>query len=88
MPDELGTKPPYFGAAQRLWAAALILGFIGIVAWFDGVDFYVRHFFDRGPLVVSTMSSEYFATAVLSWLIYVPGAAVAALIMPPAARRA
>jgi hypothetical protein len=33
---------------QALAAAALILGFIGVVAWFNGVDFYHRHFFDTG----------------------------------------
>ena len=81
MPDELGTKPPYFGAAQRLWAAALILGFIGVVAWFDGVDFYHRHFFETGPIVAVDNVVRIAFVAILSWLIYAPGAAIAALAM-------
>ncbi len=81
MPDELGTKPPYFGAAQRLRAAALILGFIGVVAWFDGVDFYHRHFFETGPIVAVDNVVRIVFVAILSWLIYAPGAAIAALVM-------
>ena len=81
MPDEFGTKPPYFGTAQRPWAAALILGFIGVVAWFDGVDFYHRHFFETGPIVAADNVVRIVFVAILSWLIYAPGAAVAALVM-------
>jgi hypothetical protein len=81
MPDELGTKPPYFGAAQCLWAAALILGFIGVVAWFAGVDFYHRYFFDTGPIVAADNVVRVVFVAIFSWLIYAPGAAVAALVM-------
>src|SRR5580692_3102480 len=80
MPDEFGTKP-YFGTAQRLAAAALIIGFIGVVAWFGGVDFYHRHFFDTGPIVAADNAVRVVFVVIFSWLIYAPGAAAAALIM-------
>src|SRR5580704_1890717 len=79
MPDELGTKP-YFGTAQRLATAALIIGFIGLVAWFAGVDFYHRHFFDTGPIVAADNVVRVVFVAIFSWLIYAPGAGIAALI--------
>src|ERR1700682_6510688 len=88
MPDELGTKPPYFGATQRLWAAALIFGFIGIVVWFGAIDFYHRHFFDTGPIVAADNVVRVVFVAMLSWLIYAPGAAIAALLMSPNERAA
>src|SRR6202045_3753347 len=88
MLDELGVKPPYFGTAQRLWVAALILGFIGVVAWFDSVDFYHRHFFDTGPIVAADNLVRIVFVAIFSWLIYAPGAAAAALIMPADERAA
>ena len=81
MPDELGIKPPYFGAAQRLWAAALIFGFIGVVAWFGAIDFYHRRFFDTGPIVAADNLVRIVFVAIFSWLIYAPGAAIAALVM-------
>jgi hypothetical protein len=87
MPDELGTKP-YFGTAQRLAAAALIIGFIGVVAWFGGVDFYHRHFFDTGPIVAADNVVRVIFVAIFSWLIYAPGAVIAALVMPPDERAA
>ncbi len=79
MPDELGTKPPYFGAAQGLSAAALIIGFIGVVAWFGAIDFYHRHFFDTGPIVAADNVVRVIFVGIFSWLIYAPGAAIAAL---------
>ena len=87
MPVELGTKP-YFGTAQRLAAAALIIGFIGVVAWFGGVDFYHRHFFDTGPIVAADNVVRVIFVAIFSWLIYAPGAVIAALVMPPDERAA
>jgi hypothetical protein len=81
MPDELGTKPPYFGTGPLLPAAALIFGFIGVVAWFDGVDFYHRHFFDAGPIVAADNVVRIVFVAIFSWLIYAPGAAIAGLVM-------
>jgi hypothetical protein len=81
MPDELDTKPPSFGTAPRLAAAALIIGFIGVVAWFDAIDFYHRHFFDTGPIVAADNVVRVIFVGIFSWLIYAPGAAIAALVM-------
>ena len=81
MPDGLGIKSPDFGTPQRLAAAALIFGFIGVVAWFDGVDFYHQHFFDTGPIVAADNVMRIVFVVILSWLIYAPGAAIAALVM-------
>src|SRR5580658_10892194 len=81
MPDKLDSKPPSFGTAPRLAAAALILGFIGVAAWFGGVDFYYRHFFDTGPIVAADNLVRIVFVVIFSWLIYAPGAAVAGLAM-------
>jgi hypothetical protein len=51
----------HWGLKRLLWlplghalaAAPLICGLIGVVAWFAGVDFYHRHFFDAGPIVAA-----------------------------------
>jgi hypothetical protein len=80
-PDKLDTKPLYFGTALRLAAAALIVGFIGVVAWFDAIDFYHRHFFDTGPIVAADNLVRVIFVGIFSWLIYAPGAAIAALVM-------
>ena len=64
-----------------LAGAALICGFIGVVAWFGGVDFYYRHFFDTGPIVAADNVVRVVFVVIFSWLIYAPGAAAAALIM-------
>ena len=66
---------------QVLAGAALVCGFIGVVAWFGGVDFYHRHFFDTGPIVAADNLARMVFVAIFSWLIYAPGAAAAALIM-------
>ncbi len=81
MPNELGTTPPYSRTVRCLPPAVLIFGFIGVVAWFDGVDFYHRHFFDTGPIVAADNVVRIVFVAFFSWLIYAPGAAIAALIM-------
>jgi hypothetical protein len=87
---ELGATKPAAGSAktQALAAAALIFGFIGVVAWFNGVDFYHRHFFDTGPIVAADNAVRIVFVAIFSWLIYAPGAAVAALLMSPDERAA
>src|SRR5580693_7514322 len=66
--------------AQVLVAAALICGFVGVVLWFAGVDFYHRHFFDTGPIVAADNVVRVVFVAIFSWLIYAPGAGIAALI--------
>jgi hypothetical protein len=83
MRRELGAKTPVsgFAKAQVVAGAALICGFIGVVAWFDGVDFYHRHFFDTGPIVAADNVVRIVFVVIFSWLIYAPGAAIAALVM-------
>src|SRR5580700_8670292 len=84
MRRELRAKTPAAGSVktQALAGAALICGFIGVVAWFDGVDFYHRHFFDTGPIVAANNVVRIVFVIILSWTIYAPGAGVVALIMP------
>jgi hypothetical protein len=67
--------------ARAAAAIALVCGFIGVVAWFAGVDFYHRHFFDTGPIVAADNVVRIVFVAIFSWLIYAPGAAIADLMM-------
>jgi hypothetical protein len=85
MPRELTAKTSAADSAkaQVLAAAALICGFIGVVLWFAGVDFYHRHFFDTGPIVAADNAARIIFFGIFAWLIYAPGAAIAALIMSP-----
>ena len=69
-------------------AAVLVFCFIGVVAWFDGVDFYHRHFFDTGPIVTADNAVRIVFVGIFSWLIYAPGAGVVALIMSRSERMA
>jgi hypothetical protein len=77
-----------FTKAEMLAAAALLGGFIGVVLWFDGVDFYNKHFFDTGAIVFADNVVRIVFVAIFSWLIYAPGAAVAALVTTPDQRAA
>src|SRR6202051_2565467 len=70
-----------FAKTQVLAGAALICGFIGVVAWFDAIDFYHRHFFDTGPIVAADNLVRIVFVVIFSWLIYAPGAAIAGLVM-------
>src|SRR5580692_7163853 len=70
-----------FAKSHVLAGAALICGFVGVVAWFGAIDFYHRHFFDSGPIVAADNVVRIVFVAFFSWLIYAPGAAAAALIM-------
>jgi hypothetical protein len=83
MPRALVAQTPAAASvkARALAAASLICGFIGVVAWFDGVDFYHRHFFDIGPIVAADNVVRIVFVIIFSWLIYAPGAAVVALAM-------
>src|SRR5580692_3983406 len=80
---ESSAKTPVAGLAktQVLGVAVLICGFIGVVAWFAGVDVYHRHFFDTGPIVAADNLLRIVFVVIFSWLIYAPGAAIAALVM-------
>jgi hypothetical protein len=83
MRRELGAKTPIagFAKARVLAGAALICGYIGVVAWFGEIDFYHRHFFDTGPIVAADNVVRIVFVFIFSWLIYAPGAAIAALVM-------
>ncbi len=77
-----------FSAAGMLAVAALFGSFIGVVLWFDGVDFYHRHFFDAGAMVAADNLLRLVFLGIFSWLIYAPGAAVVGLLMVPGDRAA
>src|SRR5580693_9403474 len=77
-----------FTRADMLAIAVLIGGFIGVVLWFARVDFYNKHFFDTGAIVFADNVVRIVFVGILSWLIYAPGAAVAALVTTPAERPA
>ena len=75
-----------FTRAEMLAVAVLLGGFIGVVLWFDQVDFYHKHFFDTGAIVFADNVMRIVFVGMFSWLIYAPGAAVAALVTTPAER--
>jgi hypothetical protein len=70
-----------FTKADMLVVAALLGGFIGVVLWFDWVDFYNKHFFDTGAIVFADNMARIVFLGIFCWLIYVPGAAVLTRIM-------
>jgi hypothetical protein len=74
--------------AEMLAAAVLLGGFIGVVLWFDWVDFYNKHFFDAGAIVFADNLVRIVFVGIFSWLIYAPGAAVVALVTVPGERDA
>jgi hypothetical protein len=88
--SELGRPAPAatFSKAEMLAVAALLGGFIGMVLWFDWVDFYNKHFFDTGAIVFADNMVRIVFVGILSWLIYAPGAAVVALVTAPGERAA
>lgn len=89
MSAELKAKTYADDAKARFLIAAVPTGtLICILAWFNGVDFYNRHFFHSGWIVAVDNVARLLLVGLLSWLIYAPGAAVAALIMPAGARAA
>jgi hypothetical protein len=77
-----------FTRSDRFAVAALLGGFIGVVLWFDRVDFYHKHFFDTGTIVFVDNVLRIVFVGIFSWLIYAPGAAVAALVTTPGERAA
>jgi hypothetical protein len=77
-----------FTRAEMLAIAVLLGGFIGVVLWFDRVDFYNRHFFDTGAIVFADNVVRIVFVGIFSWLIYAPGAAVVALATAPGERAA
>ena len=77
-----------FTRADTLAVAALLGGFIGVVLWFDRVDFYHKHFFDVGAIVFADNVVRIVFVGIFSWLIYAPGAAIVARITTPGERTA
>src|SRR6202030_2927072 len=77
-----------FTKADMLAVAALLGGFVGVVLWFDQVDFYHKHFFDTGAIVFADNMVRIVFVGIFSWLIYAPGAAVVALVTTPNQRTA
>jgi len=90
MTARLARSAPRAGLVRSEWLAiaALLGSFVGIVVWFDRVDYYHRHFFDAGAIIVVDDVLRIGFVGILSWLIYTPGAGVAALIMSPRERAA
>src|SRR6516162_1873372 len=74
--------------AERLAVAALLASFVAVVLWFDRIDYYHRHFFDAGAIVVVDNALRIVFVGILSWLIYAPGAGIVALIISPRERAA
>src|SRR5580704_4783420 len=77
-----------FTRSDMFAVAALLGGFIGVVLWFDRVDLYNKHFFDTGAIVFADNIVRIVFVGIFSWLIYAPGAAVAALVTTPGERAA
>jgi len=88
--SELERRAPAatFTKADTLAVAALLGGFIGVVLWFDKIDFYHKHFFDTGAIVFADNMLRIVFVGIFSWLIYAPGAAIAALVTTPDQRAA
>lgn len=84
----IGIAAPKLGATiSRLMPCILLLGvFVAVVLWFDTVDFYHRHFFDRGIIVVVDNAARIAFVLLLAWLIYAPGAGIASILLSPAQR--
>ncbi len=68
--------------AEIIAVVLLFSAFFCVVWWFGKVDFYNRHFFHSGIIVVAENAMRIVLVAILSWLIYAPGAAVIARLMP------
>jgi hypothetical protein len=68
-------------AGPRVPPVVLLLGsFAFVVWWFDYVDYYHRHFFDTGIIVLADNLARIVFVGLLSWLIYAPGSWVIALL--------
>ena len=72
-----------FATSRLVKITALFCAFIAVVLWFWYVDFYHRHFFDSGAIVLIDNLLRVVFVIILAWLIYAPGAGVAALLTTP-----
>ena len=73
-------------SGDLLLTVVLICGFFSVVLWFASVDYYHLHFFETGPMVVADNLLRVLFTAIFSWLIYAPGAGLAAMVTAPSER--
>ena len=64
-----------------MWAAGFVIFFSVIVWWFGFIDVYDRNFFDDGILILTENLARIGFIFLLAWLIYAPGAAVAAILI-------
>jgi hypothetical protein len=74
--------------AEIVSICVLIAGFIAVVAWFAGVDFYHRHFYDTGAIVLADNVVRVVFVGIFSWLVYAAGAGLTAVMVTPHARAA
>ncbi len=82
------TSSANISRSELLCIGALLGGFIGVVLWFRFVDFYHRFFFQSGAIVLADNLVRVVFVAILAWLIYAPGAGIAALLLAPGERTA
>jgi hypothetical protein len=76
--DENGSPMTF---SRAVMPVALLFGaFVAVVLWFSEVDFYHRHFFDTGKIVLADNALRVVFGLILCWLIYAPGASILALI--------
>jgi hypothetical protein len=66
--------------SEFLPITVLFAAFIGAVLWFRQVDFYHRHFFDKGAIVPADIAMRVVFVSILAWLVYAPGAGILALL--------
>src|SRR5262245_14402542 len=65
---------------KAVFVIGLLSSYVTMVLWFNFVDFYHRHFFDTGPIVVANNAARILFVVILSWLIYAAGAGIVSLI--------
>src|SRR5262245_3389872 len=65
---------------KAVFVVGLLSSYVAMALWFNFVDFYHRHFFDTGPIVVANNAARILFVAILSWLIYAAGAGIVSLI--------
>lgn len=79
--SDASTKAVPRPRAEVAWIVGLFAFFLAIVGWFMRVDFYNRHFFDHGLVVLADNLARVGFVFLLAWLVYAPGDAVAKLML-------
>jgi len=75
------SAPARRGLSEIVWAVVLLVSFLAILSWFDFIDVYHRNFFDTGFLVLADNLARIGFIFLLTWLVYAPGARVAAELL-------